>query len=335
MAQDDRVRQAVSTVVAFILAETTIKQAFTLTTLLSMALAGFAQPATNSSPPTQPIPAQLSTPGGKGTLSVPAGTRLSLVLTHSVLSKSVHRGDDIYAQTVFPVTLGNEVVVPAGTFVQGKIDKLERQGDRGELHLQSMSMIFPDGYVAPIPGPLNLESDEGYILRDPGKGNTIAAIAAPAGGLAAGLLIGRAASSSPGTDVNGMNFNPGKLKSTAIGGMVGLAAGGVLSLVLVARGHQFFLDVGSPLAMTLQQPMSLEAEPVADAVRRAAERPEMQAVAPRPPRSAPDLNPSSGMTGTCYSAGTPATPDTIIPGTPDTVIPGIPASPGTPYPCSR
>ena len=169
MAQVDRVRQAVSTVVALILAETEMKQAFTLTTLLFLALPCFAQPVTNSSPPMQPIQSQLSTPGGKETLSVPAGTRLSLVLTHSVLSKSVHRGDDIYAQTIFPVTLGNDVVVPAGTFVQGKIDKLERQGDRGELHLQSMSMIFPDGYVAPIPGPLNLESDEGSYCETPAR----------------------------------------------------------------------------------------------------------------------------------------------------------------------
>ena len=136
-----------------------------------------------------------------------------------------------------------------------------------------------------------------------------------------------------------MNFNPGKLTGTAIGGMVGLAVGVVLSLVLVTRGHQFFLEAGAPLAITLEQPMSFEAEQVADAFRRTAERPQTQTVAPRPPRIAPDLN-----AGTCYSAETPGTPDTLIPGTPptgdspgtpDTVIPGIPARPGTPYRCSQ
>jgi hypothetical protein len=142
-----------------------------------------------------------------------------------------------------------------------------------------------------------------------------------------------------------MNFNPSKLKSTAIGGMIGLVAGSVFSLVMIQRGHQFFLDVGSPMAITLQQPMSLESEAVADAVRQAAEHPApMQAVVPRPQPIAPNGNGNFGTSGTCYTAGRPGTPDTIIPGTPpignspgtpDTVIPGIPASPGTPYPCSQ
>jgi hypothetical protein len=326
-------------VVGFLtLAETRIKHAITLTAVLSFALGCLAQEqATNTQKPNSSSQLQRS-PDNKSTLIIPVGTRLSLVLTHSVLSKTVHRGDDVYAQTTFPVALGNEVVIPPGTFVQGKVDKLERQGDRGEMHLQSMSVIFPDGYVAPIPGPLNLESDEGYAQRDPGKGYVAAAIAAPIGGAAIGALIGHAANGSPGTDINGMNFNPSKLKSTAIGSMVGLAAGGVVALVMITRGHQFFLDVGSPVAMTLQQPMLLDTDQVADAVRQAAERPTpTQPVAPRPPVS------TSTPTGTCYTAGTPGTPPTIIPGmpaigdspgTPDTVIPGIPATPGTPYPCN-
>jgi hypothetical protein len=336
MAQNDRVHHAVSTVVAFIpLIWTTIKQAFTLAAVLFVALTCLAQQQATTPQPNQQIQPQDPAAGEKTTLSVPTGTRLSLALTHSVLSKSVHRGDDIYAQTIFPVSVGNEVVIPAGTFVQGKVDKLARNGSRGELHLQSMSMIFPDGYVAPISGPMNLESDEGYVLLDPGKGRVVGAIAAPIAGLGAGLLIGRAANNSPGTTVNGMNFNQSKFKSTAIGGVIGAAVGGLASLVIITRGHQFFLDVGTPIEMMLQQPMSLETAQVNDAVRQAAEHPAPpQAVAPRPQPLAP--------TGTCYTPGTPGTPPTIIPGTPPigdspgtpgTVIPGTPAIPGTPYPC--
>jgi hypothetical protein len=274
MTQDARVRQAVSTVVAFSnLAETRSKQAFTFTALLFVTLTGFAQDQTTTPPNPQT------------TISIPAGTKLSLVLTHSVLSRSTHRGDDIYAQTIFPVTLGKDVVIPPGTFVQGKVDKLVRDGNRGELHLQSMSVIFPDGYTAPVPGPMNLESSEGYVLLDPGKGRVGGAIAAPIVGLGAGLLIGHAVSNSPGTTVNGMNFNMGRAESTGIGGLIGAATGGIVSLVILTRGHQFFLDVGTPVDMTLQQPLVLEAGPVNDAVRQSRDRPaSIQPVEPRPYR---------------------------------------------------
>jgi hypothetical protein len=285
MTQDARVRQAVSTVVAFSTqAETRIKQGFMLTPLLFVTFTCFAQqPATPTPEPNQPEQSQTPATGEKAMISIPAGSKLSLVLTHSVLSRAIHRGDDIYAQTVFPIALANAVIIPPGTFVQGKVDKLERNGSRGELHLQSMSMIFPDGYVAPIPGPLHAESDEGYVELDPSKGNVAAAILAPIGGGVAGALIGHAANKSPGMTLNGLTINPSKLKSTAIGSIVGLAAGGIVSLVILTRSHQFFLDVGTPVEMTLQQPMLLETDQVAEAVRRSSENPvSPQPVAPRP-----------------------------------------------------
>jgi hypothetical protein len=285
MTQDARTRQAVSTVVAFsTLAETRIKQSFMLTALLFVTFTGLAQQTPTATPqPKQQDQTQSSAASEKTMISIPAGSKLSLVLTHSVLSRSTHRGDDIYAQTVFPIALANEEIIPPGTFVHGKVDRLQRNGGRGELHLQSMSMIFPDGYVVPIPGPLTAESDEGYVELDPSKGNVTVAILAPIGGGVAGALIGHAANKSPGMTLNGLTINPSKLKSTAIGSIIGVAAGGLVSLVSLTRSHQFFLDVGTPVEMTLQQPMLLETEQVADAVRRSSENPvSPQPVAPRP-----------------------------------------------------
>jgi hypothetical protein len=282
------------------------------------------------------------------------------VLTHSILSRSVHRGDMIYAQTTSPVTSGNDVVIPAGTFVQGKVDKLQRKGDRGELYLQSMSIIFPDGYVAPIAGPITLESDEGYALRDPGKNRVITAIALPAAGLGLGALIGHAATSSQGTTItdtlppfcgiptpgctNGsttsLTIPPDRLKGIAIGSTVGLAAGGIASLVILTRAHNFFLDAGTPVDMAVAQPMSLEQDEVDNANRQSDAQPasDQQPIAPRPrPLPPPDDN-----LGICWTPGTPGTPDTDIPGTPaigDSPgtpaihIPGIPATPPVAHPC--
>src|SRR5205807_8339110 len=75
----------------------------------------------------------------------------------------------------------------------GKLDKLQWKGGRGELHLQSMTITFPDGYVVPTSGPMTLVSDEGYAVKDPGSGRCVGAFALPAAGVGVGALIGHAA----------------------------------------------------------------------------------------------------------------------------------------------
>jgi hypothetical protein len=293
---------------------------------------------TSSGQPTPPPPAGQSARAPATNVVIPAGTRLALVLTSPVASKTVHRGDLVYAQMTAPVAVGNAVAIPAGTFVQGKVDKLTRNGSRAEMALQSVSVMFPDGYVADVAGPLNIETDEGTAWKVASKGGIIGAIAAPAIGGTTGALIGHAANSSSGTTVNGMTVNPSRLQSTAIGSIAGLAAGSAVGFVFLARSHQFFVDAGSPMQLTLPQPLTLAQAQIDDAVRQSQTQPSpITPVARRPPPSLPDT------THMCYTPETPGTPPTVIPGTPPignspgtppTVIPGTPAIPGTPYPCN-
>lgn len=232
-------------------------------------------------------------------VTIPAGTKIALVLTHPVQSRYVHRGDDIYAQTTSPVNAGNQVVIPAGTFVQGKVDKLDWNGGRARLVLQSLSITFPDGYVAPVSGPLTLQAEEGYALKDPGKNRAISAIALPGAGAGIGALIGHAAGSSdssvtttlPPGCVGGPPFCLSsttpvfgtKGRDTAIGVAVGAAVGAVASLAMLFSSHHFFLDVWSPVNMVVPQPITLQQREVASAVQQAEQHPVVQPpIAPRP-----------------------------------------------------
>ena len=343
------------------LAGTKTQRAFALTTVMCVALAS-ATPSSAQSSASSDSRSPKETATNKMAIAtpviVPAGARIALVLTHPIQSRYIHRGDDIYAQVTSPVDAGNEVVIPPGTFVQGKVDRLERKGGRGELHLQSMSFTYPDGYVAPISGPETLESDDGYALKDPGQGRIISGFALPAAGLGLGALIGRAAASSqpttitstvppgctgppPGCVTSSASGAPDRVKAIAIGSVVGLAAGGIAAVALLSNSHHFFLDVGSPVEMVLQQPLRLDQDEVTAAVKKSEQHPVAeQSVAARP--EPPPPPPDDGDHGTCYTPGTPGTPDTVIPGTPPvgdspgtpaTVIPGIPATPPTPYPC--
>jgi hypothetical protein len=342
------------------LAGTTARKSLAAFTALLFTITCMAQDNSQTQPQLpSPSESQTSTQAQAlpepSTVTLPAGTRIALVLTHDIQSRSMRRGDDIYAQVTSPVTSGNETVIPPGTFVQGKIDKVQQKRGRAELHLQSMSMTFPDGYVAPVSGPITLESNEGYALKDPGPGRTIGFIALPAAGAGLGALIGHSVGQAQSEVTS--NFPPGcvgvppfcgstttpvfgtKAKDAIIGAGIGGAVGFFASLVPLTSSPNFFLEVGTPVEIVLPQPLSLQEPPAADAARDSVQQP----VAVQPIARRPVTPPQPPYTdhGTCYTPGTPGTPDTVIPGVPGpdgvpgppTTIPGIPATPGAPYPC--
>lgn len=227
-------------------------QAVAVTAVFLAALTGFAQDQAQPSNEHDSPPAQVQA----DTVTIPAGTRVALVLTHPVQSRVLHRGDDIYAQVTSPVNSGNQTVIPPGTFIQGTVEKLEQRNGRGQLHLQSMTITFPDGYVTPIPGPVTLLSDEGYALKDPGKGRVMSAVALPLAGAGIGALIGHSvANTTPQTITNSLppgcvGSLPGCLSTsmtvprsagpaTVIGAGVGGAVGAIASLVLIFSSHNF------------------------------------------------------------------------------------------------
>ena len=284
----------------------------------------------------------------KGNVTIPAGTRLPLILTQPIESRRMRRGDDIYAQITSPVNSGNEVVIPPGTFIQGSLDKFERHGDRGELQLQSISITFPDGYVTAIPGPLMLETSEGYVLSDPGRAGLVGAFL-PVVGTGLGIAIGSSFSSTSQSP----NFPPGcilgspgcvigpthRTNNGAFGAAIGGAAGTIVGLTLLSRRHYFLLAAGAPAEVTLGSPVSFPRDEISRAVKQSADQPvAVQPVAPPTPAPPPVMPVDHG---TCWTPGTPGTPPTTIPGAPGpdgipgppTIITGVPPTPGTPYSC--
>jgi len=310
-----------------------------------------SQPQPNSAPDSQTMQASASPTAIQ---KIPTGTRIALVLTHPIQSRYIHRGDDIYAQIIAPINSGNQVMIPPGTLIDGKVDKLQVRSGRAELYLQSMSMTFPDGYVVPVPGAAVLEGVEGYALKDPGQRRMAGVLVLAAGGAGLGALIGHSVG-QPQSSVTS-NFPPGctgappyctpettpvystQGRDTAMGAGLGVAIAAVASVVLLANSHQFFLDAGAPLDVELQQPLSLQRNQ-ADEARQSEQHP--VAIQPIAPRPLPPPPPPDTDHGTCYTPGTPGTPPTVIPGTPGpdgipgppTIIPGTPSTPGTPYPC--
>src|SRR5579872_3714821 len=59
---------------------------------------------------------------------VPAGTKVLLELRSSINTKSAKPGDGVYLASTFPVVVGNRVLIPAGVYVQGVVDRVVRAG---------------------------------------------------------------------------------------------------------------------------------------------------------------------------------------------------------------
>jgi hypothetical protein len=91
----------------------------------------------------------------KPELTVAAGVKLQLAMTRAVWSARVKAGDTLYAETVFPVSVGQRIAIPAGSYVEGQVEGVvlpTRRKDRAELDVRLTKIILANGYVAQVQG---------------------------------------------------------------------------------------------------------------------------------------------------------------------------------------
>ncbi|PYT97582.1 MAG: hypothetical protein DMG38_19195 [Acidobacteria bacterium] len=225
-----------------------------------------------SEPASRQTPAQNPAPG-EPPVTLPAGTQLALVLTHPLDSKTMHRGDTVFAETTAPVPVDDQVVIPVGASVQGKVERLTRQGNRAELLVQSVSIALPDDYVLNIAGPVEITSGEGTARRNPSDGAKAGAGLAPLVGSGLGTVIGLAAHTTETTNFAGMTMTSSTPKGVAIGAITGMAAGTAVSVILLARSHHFYVAEGAPLDMILPHPAKVAERAPSEVTRLAAAKP--------------------------------------------------------------
>lgn len=205
-------------------------------------------PRTTTASASTPEPS--TTPAAPAAIVVPAGTKIPLTMKQGVTSKNARPGDPVYAETAFPITQGDNIVIPAGTFVQGEVRRVVRPGrvkGRAELQMSFTSMIFPNGYTVMLPGSVqgtpgsqntSMKGKEGTIEGDSSKGKDAATIAA---------------ATIPGAGI-------GAIADGGKGAGIGAGAGGVIGLatVLLTRGPEIQLGPGSSIEMVLESRIDLD-----------------------------------------------------------------------------
>ena len=189
-----------------------------------------------------------------GELTIPAGTKLPVALKHAVSSKGTREGDGVYAETTFPVVANGRVLIPAGTYVQGRVSHIQRGGrikGRAEVLMHFTTLIYPSGYTVLLPGAVenapgadksSVKDDEGTIRADSQKGEKIGTVASSAG---TGAVIGGLS-----------NGGKGALIGAGVGGAVGTA------IALLTRGNDVKLDAGTTLEIVIQRDVPLDASRV-------------------------------------------------------------------------
>src|SRR5437764_1894720 len=118
---------------------------------------------TPAAPPSPAPPAETAPPAPPvNKLTIPAGTKIPLVLKQGISTKNARPGDAVYAATNFPVTVNDRIVIPAGSYVQGVVDEVKRAGrvkGRAEVLVHFRSLIFPNGYTVLFPGAVDSAPD--------------------------------------------------------------------------------------------------------------------------------------------------------------------------------
>jgi type IV secretion system protein VirB10 len=186
---------------------------------------------------------------------IPSGTKVPLLLAQAISTKNAREGDPVYAQTAFPFVLNDHILIPAGTYIQGKIMHTEHAGrskKRAELLIHFTSMIYPSGYTVMLPGSINntpgaddkgVKDSEGTIQQDKDTSKRVE-------DAAKGAAVGGTVGSIGGVAAGGLN-------GARYGGLAGIAGG--VAWALLKHGPEVKLPVGTSIEMEIQRDVKVDA----------------------------------------------------------------------------
>ncbi len=229
----------------------------TLLLMSGLACAQAAQPETppQSAPAAKSLATPAPAPRDANPIVIPAGTKVPLTLAQAISTKNAREGDAVYAQTAFPFVLNDHILIPAGTYIQGKIMHTEHAGrskKRTEILIHFTTMIYPSGYTVMLPGSIEntpgadnkgVKDSEGTIQQDKDTGKRIE-------DAAKGAAVGGTVGTIGGVAAGGLN-------GARYGGLAGIAGG--IAWALLKHGPELKLEVGTSIEMEIQRDIPIDA----------------------------------------------------------------------------
>jgi hypothetical protein len=183
---------------------------------------------------------------------IPKGTHVLLRMLNSITTRTAAVGNQVYLQTAIPIAVNGQILIPAGTYVQGSVSYAKRSGrvkGRAELGIHLESMTLPGGKMLKLSPRLSsvdsggsgqkVDDKESMIQQEPSRGKDAGQVAITAG---SGAAIGGLADRS--------------FKGAGIGAAAGTAVG--LVSTLFTRGNEVELKQGTTIDVVFDRDLVLE-----------------------------------------------------------------------------
>jgi hypothetical protein len=191
---------------------------------------------------------------------VPAGAIIALELKNTVNSRTAYVEQAIYAETIFPVVVGEHILIPVHSYVRGEVTEVIRPGrvsGRAKLGLRCNLIVLPDGTTRAISARV---SSLGGSRIQPATGGE------SDGESAKSSDDGTLVDASALTQQSAILDASGVLDPSVSGAAEGV---GGLVMTLATRGRTIILRPGLTFELQLTQPVDLKPAATADASKRA------------------------------------------------------------------
>ena len=218
-----------------------------------------------------PTPAPSAPPSAPPSITVAPGTTIALTLLNPIRSRTTKPGDAVRAVVAFPVTVGTQVAIPAGTYAQGSVTAIASHGSHGQpphVTIDFSSLLFSNGYLA----TLDAVNSDAMLILPVYSEPTYEIADARHGAPFLGQNVAAAGSQTTQPTLPPLPPLPKMGPSPAVLFGAGLGITAATAVALFALGHHragaldyVIYDNGWQFSMVLQQPLTLDAGQVAAA----------------------------------------------------------------------
>jgi hypothetical protein len=194
---------------------------------------------------------------------IPKDTTIPMALLTALNSRTATVGQAIYCNTIFPITVGDRIVIPSGSNVKGTVTQVVRPhlvGGGAQLGLRFDMIILPSGVTRYLRGTLSglgstgneqFKKDESKIKGASNRGEDAGKVAEQETirGAEVGTVVGIATRS----------LGKGILYGSAVA-----AAGSAVGImwILGRKGKEIVLAPGTNLELQLAAPLTFENDEV-------------------------------------------------------------------------
>jgi hypothetical protein len=184
---------------------------------------------------------------------IPKGAHMLLQMQNSISTRTAAEGDFVYLTTASPIAGGGQILVPAGSYVQGVVAHVKRSGrvsGRAELAIRLETLTLPDGRAVKFTPKLSSVDAGETGQKVKGREGEI-----EAGSSASQDLRRIAIVAGSGAAIGGMA--DGGWEGAGIGAGIGTGVG--VATALLTRGKELELRRGSSLDVVFDRSVALEA----------------------------------------------------------------------------